>query len=112
MNTTAPVAEQFGQALAKEDYPGAHALLSRELRQTYSPDALKQRVTRMTTYAPGPIREVELMEAVDDWPAKRDGDVAWVYVALTGDSFTEAVTLVLTAEDGDIRIRDIEWGRP
>jgi hypothetical protein len=35
-----------------------------------------------------------------------------VYVALTGDGFSEAVTVTLTQEAGTIRIRDLQWGRP
>jgi hypothetical protein len=33
-------------------------------------------------------------------------------VALVGDSFVEAVSLVLVEEADGMRIRQIEWGRP
>ena len=66
----------------------------------------------MTAYAEGPIQEVEVMDTLDSWPDKLQGDVAWVYVALTGESFTEAVAVVLTNSTHGIRIGEIEWGRP
>lgn len=112
MSPITAIAEQFGNALANTDYIVAHALLSKEQQQLYSPEELKHRVMCMTAYAPGPIREVVAMEAIDNWWPKRNGDMAWVYVALTGDLFSEAVTLVLIVEEGEICIRDIEWGRP
>ena len=58
----------------------------------------------MIAYADGPIQRAEVLTefVVYDWPAKKAGDVASVYLALEGDSFCEAV----------IRIRELEWGRP
>ena len=40
----------------------------------------------MTAYAPGPIQEAQMMEdfIIEDWPDKQPGDLAVVYVALTG----------------------------
>ena len=35
-----------------------------------------------------------------------------VYVSLAGDGFCEAVTVTLSREADDIRIRELEWGRP
>jgi hypothetical protein len=49
---------------------------------------------------------------VEDWPDKQPGDLAVVYVALSGESFSEAVTLTLAQYGGAILIRQIEWGRP
>jgi hypothetical protein len=65
----------------------------------------------MTAYAEGPI-QVEVRGTLDAWPDKLEGDVGWAYVALTGDSFTEAVAVVLTNAANGIRIRSLEWGRP
>src|SRR4051812_5007765 len=42
----------------------------------------------------------------------RPEDVASVYVGLFGQEYVEAATLILAREDGDIRIREVEWGRP
>ncbi len=47
-----------------------------------------------------------------EWPAKESSDIAWVYVILGGDVYSEALTLIVTDENGSIKIRDIEFGRP
>jgi len=108
------VAQQFGELIAKEDYPAAHALLTTKAQQVQSPDNFREAVIGMTTYAPGPIRSVIVMEdfILEDWPDKQDGDVAIVYTSLEGDGFCEAVTVTLVQDDGNFRIRHLEWGRP
>lgn len=114
MTTNIEVAEQFGHSIAKADYAGAHALLTEEARRIHSPEDLKEAVEGITSYAPGPIQQVEVMLefVLEEWPDKQDGDVAVVYVALTGEGFCEAVTVILAQEEHDIRIRQLEWGRP
>jgi hypothetical protein len=107
-------ARQFGNNIAKSDYIAAHHLLTNEAQVIHTPDDLRESVECMIAYDPGPIQSVQVMEEfiLEDWPAKRDGDVAIVYVALDGDEFCEAVTLTLMQVGEDFRIRDLEWGRP
>jgi hypothetical protein len=114
MGTYTEVAEQFGNLIGRADYVAAHALLTKKAQAVHSPDDFKESVKGMTTYAPGPIRQVVVMEdfILEDWPDKQDGDIAIVYISLEGDGFNEAVTVTLTLEAGDIRIRHLEWGRP
>jgi len=52
------------------------------------------------------------MMAQDDMPNLQPGDFGWVYVAITGTEFNEAVTVVVTDDGGSVKIREIEWGRP
>ena len=47
-----------------------------------------------------------------NWPGKQPGDLVDVYVALNGESFSEAVTLTLAEYGQEILIRHLEWGRP
>jgi len=114
MPTYTDVAQRFGDLVAKTDYAAAHALLTKEARAVQTPDDFKEAVECLTSYAPGPIKEVEVMSdfILEDWPDKEDGDVAVIYVSLTGDGFCEAVTLTLTKEGNAFRIRCLEWGRP
>jgi hypothetical protein len=49
---------------------------------------------------------------VETWPGKQPNDLAVVYVALTGENLSEAVTLTLAQNDEDTLIRQLEWGRP
>ena len=48
---------------------------------------------------------------VEVWPGKQAADHAVVYVALSGESFSEAVTLALAKYGEDILTRHLEWGR-
>jgi hypothetical protein len=49
---------------------------------------------------------------LEDWRGKQPDDLAVVYVALNGDSFSEAVTLTLAQHGEEALIRHLEWGRP
>jgi len=108
------VAQKFGDFIAREDYQSAHGLLTAEAQADYSAESFEKSVARMTSYAPGPIRDVTVMDELilDDWPDKEASDVCSIYVALTGDGFNEAAYLTLAREGVDYRIREIEWGRP
>ena len=105
---------QFGRAIAQGDFVGAHALLTRQAQELHPPEALKQAVEQMIAIGDGPIEQVGLVNEciLEDWPGKQEADVGYVYVALTGDGFCEAVTVTLTTEAGRICIRELEWGRP
>ena len=106
------VAQQFGELIAKADYKAAHGLLTKEAQQVYSSEDFKKSVEQMTDYWSGPIEEVLSDLILEDWPAKQDKDIGMVYVSLIGDGVCEAVTVTLADENGDIRIRYLEWGRP
>jgi hypothetical protein len=114
MPTYIEVAKQFGDLIAEQDYAGARALLTGDARVANTPDQLREAVEGMTSYAPGPIRKVLVMEEfiLQEWPEKQDGDVAVAYVALNGDSFCEAVSVTIVQMGSDYRIRRLEWGRP
>ena len=108
------VAQRFGDCIAKKDYGAAWALLSKELQASSTPESIKNAVATMIAYASGPIQQAQIMDefTLEDWPGKQAGDLAVVYVALNGDSFSEAVTLSLAQHGKDALIRHLEWGRP
>src|SRR3954463_10827801 len=114
MESAISVAQEFGQRIADSDYLAAHMLLTRAARQSYSPGGFQRSFEEMTAYEPGPIRKVVIDPefVLEDWPEKRPEDVASVYVGLFGQEYVEAASLILAPEDGDIRIREVEWGRP
>jgi|GEM_PF-5245992 len=49
---------------------------------------------------------------IEDWPDKMPDDVCSAYIGIQGADFSEAVTVTVTREQGNMFIRDIEWGRP
>lgn len=63
-------------------------------------------------YWGNPATEVEVIDVMAFWPSKQPGDIGWAYVAISGEGFSEAVTVVVSRVNGSLLIRDIEWGRP
>jgi hypothetical protein len=49
---------------------------------------------------------------MEDWPGREPSDVGWAYVSVGGDEYSEAVTVVVTLEEGELRVRTVEFGRP
>lgn len=117
MDSKAPciaVAAQFGRLILQGDDQGAWALLTGKAQASHSPGAIRAALEAMLAYASAPIRETQVIgeATVEDWPDKQPGDIAVVYVALSGAGFSEAVTLTLAHDAGQVRIRDLVWGRP
>jgi hypothetical protein len=112
--TDRAVAQQFGDCMARGDYSTAWALLAEQTQATITPEAIASAVAAMIADAPGPILQAQVMDdcIVENWPAKQPGDLAVVYVALMGESFSEAVTLTLAQYGEKTLIRELEWGRP
>ncbi len=106
------LAAQFGSALTKKDFVLAHSMLCQSLQENLSPENLKQEFESMISYGEGLSGNVDVMEAFEDWPAKQHNDIGWAYVAITGQNFSEAVSLTINNENGQTRVREIEWGRP
>jgi len=112
--TCRAVAQQFGDLIARGEYAAACSLLSKEMQSDTTPETIKAAVASMTAYASGPIQGAEVIEdfTLENWPGQQPGDLAVVYVALNGESFSEAATLTLAQYGDAILIRHLEWGRP
>src|SRR6266404_6252409 len=111
MSPNVQLAQRFGDLIAREDYESAHELLTKQAQGLHTAQEMRSRSEGMRRYAPGPFRNFLVMEEfmLEDWPAKQDGDVASIYISLEGDNFCEAVSVIVAQEDGDLRIRDLEW---
>ena len=58
-----------------------------------------------------------MTEDMDDWSDKQPADVGWAYVSISSETENEAVKLeavsvIVTDEQGKKVIREIMWGRP
>ena len=60
----------------------------------------------------GTMGPIEIGETLKDWPGKGPSDLGWVYVSIGGDVYSEAVTVVITLENGGPKVREVEFGRP
>ena len=109
------IAVEFASALVDGDYDRAHALLAPELRAQLTPAVLQENLYAMfREYSDSEPTEVFFDEqfSMTDWPAKEPKDVGWTYVSISGDDFSEAVTVVVADLNGELLIRSVEWGRP
>jgi hypothetical protein len=106
------VALAFATALAARDYPGALAMTSRQFQAVNTPETLRAAFEAIVPPDWGPVDPLELGLTMDSWPGREPDDVGWAYVVLGGDVYSEAVTVVVTRDEGQLRIRTVEYGRP
>lgn len=112
--STLETGKQFAQALVTGDYAAAHTYLSQQTQAACSPADLAQHYTNMTEYGSGPgqLDGHVQYEDMADWATRQNGDLGWVYISISGEDFLEAVTVIVSDEQGSPKIRQIEWGRP
>ena len=109
----AKLALQFAEALVASAFESAHDLLSPEYRATVSPGELRSTYEGMVDYGDGPATDACLITTMESWPDRQPNDLGWAYVAIIGEGFSEAITVVVeTQEAGSPCIRHVEWGRP
>ena len=106
------LATDFASALKDERFGDAHALLTGPLQLVMPLDTLAEAYREMISYGSGPTTDIELMHTMEEWPGRQDADLGWAYVAMWGDDFSEAVTVIVHAGVDGPRVRQIEWGRP
>jgi hypothetical protein len=102
----------FGNALARRDYAAAYAMTASGYQQRMPLDDMRAAFEAIVPADGGPAPAVEAGHAMDDWPGKQAGDVGWVYVSIGGAVYSEAVTVVITSENGSLKVREVEFGRP
>ncbi|HET7696098.1 MAG TPA: hypothetical protein VFK57_10350 [Vicinamibacterales bacterium] len=106
------VALRFARALTDRDYAAAYEMTSRDYRRGVTLEAMRTAFESMVPAEFGAIGSVEAGLTMDSWPDKQPADAGWVYVSIAGDVYSEAVTVVVTREDGALKVRAVEFGRP
>jgi predicted lipoprotein len=106
------VALEFAQSLAARDYAKAHAMTSAAYRKQMTVDQLRAAFEAIVPTDWGPIGPIEVGQTLATWPDKQPADLGWAYVSIGGDIASEAIVVVVTAENGAARIRQVEFGRP
>jgi very-short-patch-repair endonuclease len=109
------IAASFATALVEARFDAAHALLTPELKEELSPEMLRIKLRNMyCRYAEGEPTGIHYDEefAMDDWYGRRPDEIGLAYVGIHGDSWNEAVTVVVREANGSLAISGLEWGRP
>lgn len=106
------VAVAFTKALADRDYAGAYGMTSKEFRAGMSLEAMQAAFETIVSTDWTTVGPVEVGMTMESWPDKQPSDLGWAYVSVSGDAYSEAVIVVVSREDGEPRIRSVEFGRP
>lgn len=106
------LAVDFAKHLAAGDFSRAHSTLSADLQAQVSAADLASRYRDMTSYGEGPASVIQAVTTLQEWPGKKPSDVEWVYVAIANDSYSEAITVVVSRDGTRLAVNSIEWGRP
>ena len=103
---------EFSSLMASRNYSDAYEMTSNSFKDNFTLQELKATFEDMIPIDWGEVSPIEIGETMKEWPAKEMSDIAWVYVVLGGDVYSEALILIVTEENGSTKIRDIEFGRP
>jgi hypothetical protein len=106
------IALEFAKSLAAREYPKAYEMAANEYRGRTTVEQLR---TAFETIVPtdwGTVGPIEVGQTMTTWRGKRSSDIGWAYVIIGGDVYSEAVTVVVTSERGQAKIREVEFGRP
>lgn len=106
------VALGFARSLAAREYPKAYAMMSHGYRQKSTVDDLRIGFEAIVPTDWGAIGPIEVGQTMTSWPGKQASDLGWAFVSIGGDVYSEAVIVVVTSENGEAKIREVEFGRP
>lgn len=106
------VALQFAKLLAQRDYAAAYTMTSRDYRRRMTVEQLHGAFEKIVPADWGPIAPIEVGTTMTRWPDKQAADIGWAYVSLGGNLYSEAIVVIVTTENGESKIREVEFGRP
>lgn len=110
-------AQVFAEHLVRGDFAAADAMLTKAAQPPGGAEELRTSylvmIQREDDGAAPEDAEVMVMSNHQVNEQDREtGDLGWVYVAISGEDFNEAVTVIVTRVNGQPHIRSVEWGRP
>jgi len=106
------IALEFAKSLAAREYPKAYEMTDQEYRKRTSIEQLRTAFEAIVPTDWGPMGAIEVGQTMTSWPGKQPADLGWAYVSIGGNVYSEAVTVVVTSENGKAMIRQVEFGRP
>ena len=97
------LALEFARALSERRYVEAHAMCASDLRSKVSVEKMRSDFEAMIPLDWGPVAPIELVDIAG---------LPYVYVSLGGELYSEAITIFLSDEDGNLQVDRFELGRP
>ena len=102
---------QFAENLANRKYSEAYQMTTGGYQNRISLDKFRQEFEAIIHLDWGDIKPIEISGTMKRWPRKKSSDVVWVYISLGGEDHSEAVTIIITLENKNLKIRQVEFGR-
>jgi len=112
MSDVTDTAARFVGQIVAGNTGAAHEILSDRLAGDVAASDLLTHFEALAEDMGGVTGVGEPMVILEAWPDKSEDDRAMVYVPLEGDEFSEAITVTVSEQNGELRISSIEWGRP
>jgi hypothetical protein len=106
------VALAFARALIDREYWQAHHMTTDEFQSQCSCPDMQQHFEAIAPIDGFAIPQIEIVLVMDDWSHKLPNDLQWIYVAIAGEYYSEAIAVVVADEQETLKIRSVEWGRP
>ena len=106
------IALEFAELLAERQYAKAYAMTARDYRKGTSVEQLQAAFETIVPTDWGPMGPIEVGHTMTVWPGKQPADRGWAFVSIGGDVYSEAITVIVTSEQGEAKIREVEFGRP
>ena len=101
----------FVGALIERDYARAYSLTTAGYQARVALPELRRQFEHSCPPSYGDFDTPAVIETMDRWPARRPGELRWLYVTVGGQA-DEAVAVVVAREGSALRISDVEVGRP
>jgi hypothetical protein len=102
----------FARSLGAREYAAAYSMTAQTYRVQNTAEQLQAAFEGIVPTDWGPVGPIEGGQTMEDWPGKQPADLGWVYVSIGGDVYSEAITVIVVSEDGQAKIREVEFGRP
>ena len=110
----------FAEKVTRGNFSDARQCFIDDLKRSTTTEAMKKSYSQMVNYENSNgtdlPNDVEITIGYEMKPEelhhRKENDVGWFYVAITNDYFNEAVTLTVCNDLGDLKVREISWGRP
>jgi hypothetical protein len=103
---------QFAEHMSNRKYAEAYEMTSSEYQTLIDLNQFKTDFEKMIPLDWGKIAPIEIGDTLKNWPEKQSSDLIWIYISLGGDVYSEAVTIVISTENENLRISELKFGRP
>lgn len=102
---------EFIDALIQRNYPLAYSMTTQDFQKHTTLRNLQENFENCCPPDYGDFDVPDILDTHDEWPSKKPNDIRWVYITIGGET-NEAVTVIVAQERNELKISEVEVGRP